>query len=204
MKKVLRFLLLSSISVFLIHCGQPRYETAVPRGLDKKFATYAYSKENSDLVVILDYEMALRRKGENYFPLSIKIANKNLLSLTLDRDSLTLIDVNSEVYFMPTVNELQANYDKLIPDHKFMSRTGLLADKMSTSFSFYRKAQSNFFPQTQGAGRIIDTVYIQNKGFMEDFIYFPMPLEGISGRVFILRIEAPELDFPFEIRFRIK
>ena len=204
MKKILPVLLLIGVSVLLIHCGKPRPETEIPGALDKKFSTYAYTKADSNLVVIVDYEMALHRKTENYFPLSIKVANKNLSSLTVDRDSLILEDMAGEVYFMPTINELQSNYDKLTPDGKFKSRTGLLADSLTTSFSFYRKAESNFFPQTPGAGRIIDTVFIQYKGYMEDFIYFPMPLEGIENRVFILRIEAPELDLPFEIRFMIK
>jgi len=36
---------------------------------------------------------------------------------------------------------------------------------------------------------------------MEDLIYFPMPSGGIEGKILKLRLEAPELEIPFEIRF---
>lgn len=68
-----------------------------------------------------------------------------LESLTLDRDSLILIDQNDDIYYMPDILELQRYYDKLVADHKFKIQTGLIGDQMLTSFSYYRKAESNFF-----------------------------------------------------------
>lgn len=201
MKRILYGVLFLFILTTIVGCSA--YRLKGPSGEERKFGAYAFIKENENLAVMVDIELTKRRKGENYFPLGVKIANKNLHSLTLDRDSLILVDENDDIYYMPDIVELQIYYDKLAADHKFKSQTGLLGDKMLTSFSYFRRAESNFFPQTQGAARIIDEVYIQNKGFMEDLIYFPMPPGGIVGKVFKLRVEAYGLDIPFEIRFRV-
>jgi len=167
----------------------------------RKFGTYSFIREDQDLAIIIDVELAKRRKNENYFPLGITIANKNLETLTLDRNSLILVGENDNIYYMPDVLELQIYYDKLAPDHKFKSQTGLMGDQLLTAFSYYRKAESNFFPQTQGAARIIDRVYIQKKGYMKDLIYFPTPPGGIKGKGFKLILNVPQLEIPFEIIF---
>ena len=169
----------------------------------RKIGMYSYLKEGKDLAVIVDLELTRRRKNENYFPVGVKIINKNLYSLTLDRDSLIVVDENDDIYYMADIWQLQKYYKKLTPDHKYESQTGILGARMVTGFSYFRRAMSNFFPQTSGAARVIDEVYVQNKGFMEDLIYFPMPPGGIEGKSFRLRIEARELEEPFEIRFNV-
>jgi len=169
----------------------------------RKFGFFSYIKENKDLALVVDTELARRRKDENYFPLGIKVANKNLDSLTIDREALILVDQDGTEYAMPDILELQENYDRLTADHKFKTQTGLIGDQVLTSFSYYRQAESNFFPQTQGAGYIINRVYIQKKGYMEDLIYFPMPPGGIEGKTLLLRLASPQLEVPFEIPFPI-
>jgi len=172
-------------------------------GLDKKFGAFSFIREDSNLVMIVDVELAKSRVDENFFPLGIKIANKKLESLIVDRKGLLLVDENDVVYYMPDILELQKSYDKLAPDHKFKIQTGLLGDRMVTSFSFYRQAESNFFPQTQGAARVIDSVYLQKNGFMEDLIYFPRPLGGIKGKRLRLRLDVFGYDQPFEVAFSV-
>jgi len=190
--------------VFLIGCVQPGIDLEGNQPEVTKFGAWAFKKENKDIVVIVDTELALRRKTEKYFPLSIKVANKNLESLVLDRESFFLIDENGKRYGLAAVDEIEQNYDKLTPDHKFKSQTGLMADQLQTGFELYQKADSNFFPQTQGAARVIDVVYIRWKGFMEDLIYFPMPDGGIEGKTLRIELDAVELKDPIDIPFLVK
>ncbi len=201
MKRIYYGVLVLFVLTLIVSCSAYRLKNLY--GEERKFGAFAFIKENDDMAVVVDIELTKRRKSENYFPLGVKIANKNIFSLTLDRDSLILVDENDDIYYMPGIVELQMYYNKLAPDHKFKSQIGLLGDKLLTSFSYYRKAESNFFPQTQGAARVLDKVFIQNKGYMEDLIYFPMPPGGIDGKVFKLRVEAFELEIPFEIRFKV-
>jgi len=162
-----------------------------------------FQGEDEHLIIVVDVELTRRRLEGKYFPLSIKVANKRLPSLTLTRNSFILIDDNRIPHYMPDIVELRKNYEMLTSDSRFRSQTGLLGDQLVTSFSYYRKAESHFFPQTAGAGRVIDEVYVRHRGYMEDLIYFPMPPGGIKGKVLILRIDAEEMEVPADIAFSV-
>ena len=123
-----------------------------------KVGSYSYMRQSRDLAIVVDVEMARKRTEEAYFPLGIKIANKRLGQVIVDRETLVLVDENGRIYPMPGVVELERNYDKLVPDHKFQSQTGIMGDTLLTGFSYYQKADSRFFPQVQGGGRVIDSV----------------------------------------------
>ncbi len=161
-------------------------------------------RQSRDLAIVVDVEMARKRTEEAYFPLGIKIANKRLGQVIVDRETLVLVDENGRIYPMPGVVELERNYDKLVPDHKFQSQTGIMGDTLLTGFSYYQKADSRFFPQVQGGGRVIDSVKIRAHGYLEDMIYFPMPEGGIKGRMLRLRLDVYELEKPFEIVFPVQ
>ena len=169
-----------------------------------KVGSYSYMRQSRDLAIVVDVEMARKRTEEAYFPLGIKIANKRLGQVIVDRETLVLVDENGRIYSMPGVVELERNYDKLVPDHKFQSQTGIMGDTLLTGFSYYQKADSRFFPQVQGGGRVIDSVKIRAHGYLEDMIYFPMPEGGIKGRMLRLRLDVYELEKPFEIVFPVQ
>ncbi len=169
-----------------------------------KVGTYSYMRQSRDIAIVVDVEMAQKRTEEPYFPLGIKIANKRLKQVVVDRETLVLVDDKDQVYVMPSVVELEQNYDKLVPDHKFQSQTGIMGDDLLTGFSYYQKASGHFFPQVQGGARTIDSVTIRAHGFMEDMVYFPMPAGGIKGKTLRLRLDVYELDEPFVIVFPVQ
>lgn len=88
------------ISLIFVSSATEKLERRTPSELDRKYGFFSYKKEDENLIMVIDVELAQRRKSENYFP------------------------------------------------------------------------------QTQGATKIIDWVYVQKKGYMEDLIYFPMPSGG--------------------------
>jgi len=173
-------------------------------GEASRAATFSYKWDDTNLAIVLDVELARRRTEEAYFPLGIKIANKRLNRIIIDRQTLFLIDEAGKVYSMPSVEELSLQYNKLTPDNKFKSQTGVLGDEMMTGFSMYRRAVGRLFPQTQGGGRTVDSIYIQRTGYMEDLIYFPMPEGGIRGKTLRLRLDAYELGKPLDVAFRVE
>jgi hypothetical protein len=196
------FFLVFSIAL-LIACGGYDVNDESSSGGDGNYAGSYFQGEDEHIIVAVDVELTRLRLEEKYFPLSVKVANKRLPSLTLTRNSFIFIDENRIPYYMPDIKELQKNYDKLTPDSKFRSQTGLLRDQMPTSFTYYRRADSNFFPAVAGGGRVINEVYVRQRGFMEDMIYFPMPPDGITGKVVILRVDAEELEVPADIAFSV-
>ena len=91
MKKTIHLIVLVLVLGLMFGCasiGKREY------GPERRYGSFAVIKENKDVIVVVDVELAQRRKTENYFPLGIKVANKNLSSLTLDRESFVLIDEN--------------------------------------------------------------------------------------------------------------
>ena len=173
-------------------------------GEASRAATFSYKWEDTKLAIVLDVELARRRTEEAYFPLGIKIANKRLNRIIVDRETLFLVDENGTVYPMPSVEELSLQYNKLVPDNKFKSQTGVLGDEMMTGFTMYRKAVGRLFPQTQGGGRTVDSIYVQKNGYMEDLVYFPMPEGGIKGKTLRLRLDVYELGKPLDVAFRVE
>ena len=204
MKKALAGVFLAFFALTFFGDMTPGWSALSSSQETTKFAAFSYKRETRELIMIADTELARRRVNEKYFPLGIKIANKRLDGFIVSRDTLFLVDENGNVYSMPDILELQKNYKQLAPDHKFKSQTGVLGDDLLTSFSYFQKAPSNFFPQTQGAARVIDSVYVRTNGYMEDTIYFPMPSGGIQGKVMRLRLDVPELQAPFEITFVVE
>jgi len=196
------FLLFLSVSL-LIFCGGYDVSDESSTGEGERAGGFIYQGEDENIIVVVDVELTRRRLEEKYFPLSIKVANKRLPSLTLTRNSFILIDESKIPHYMVDIGELQKNYEMLASDSRFRSQTGLLADQVVRSFSYYRKAESNFFPKAAGAARVIDSVYVRQRGYMEDLIYFPMPPGGIQGKVLILRIDAEELELPADIAFSV-
>jgi hypothetical protein len=172
-------------------------------GEASRTASFSYTWQDPNLAIIVDVELARRRAEEPYFPLGIKIANKRLKRIIVDRETLFLVDEADAVYPMPSVEELSLQYDKLTPDNKFKSQTGILGDQIMTGFSYFRKAEGRLFPQTQGGGRTVRTIYVQTKGYMEDLVYFPMPAGGIKGKTLRLRLDVFELGKPLDVAFRI-
>jgi hypothetical protein len=173
-------------------------------GEASKTAVFDYTWQDTNLAIIVDVELARRRADEPYFPLGIKIANKRLRKIIVDRETLFLVDDMETVYRMPSVEELSLQYHQLTPDNKFKSQTGVLGDQIMTGFSYYRRAEGRLFPQTQGGGRTVDSIYVQTNGYMEDLVYFPMPKGGIRGKTLRLRLDVYELGKPLDVSFRVE
>ncbi len=202
MKQKLPAAILFGLAVLASGCAT--VHPAGTGGEASRAAAFSYEWADRNLAIVLDVELARRRTEEPYFPLGIKIANKRLNRIIVDRETLVLVDEKGAVYPMPSIEELSLQYDKLTPDNKFKSQTGVLGDQMMTGFSMYRKAVGRLFPQTQGGGRTVDAIYVQQNGYMEDLVYFPMPEGGIKGKTLRLRLDVYELGKPLEVAFRVE
>ena len=170
------------------------------KGLDRKLSTFAYEEEGEIITLIVDTWSARDRDPQAYMPLEIAVANTGVRSLTLSRESFTLIDSDGNRYPMASPRELIEGYEFLDFDRNLAELEGIVVNK----FSAFRRYISNFSP-IQGTGRVIvDKTHVPKFGYIIDFIYFPRPVTGILNQKFELFLDAPQLEDPVFVRFEVK
>lgn len=204
MKTILSIFCFMLAAMLVVACGTQEVETDLPAGLDQKYSAYAYKAENRESALIVDYEVARLRKGERYFPLDVMIANKKLPAMTVTRDSLILIDSTGKFYNMATIDEIQDDYKKLLADSNLKYSTFESEQQALTSFSYFERQRSNFFPLQAGGARVTERVILRPRGYIDDRLYFPMPDTGVDRQKLTLRLVAAELEEPIEVVFTVK
>ena len=169
-------------------------------GLDKKLSTFAYIEEGDLVTLIVDAWAARTRDDAAYVPLEIAVANKKLRTLTLSRESFTLIDSEGNRYPMASPSEIISGYDFLDFDRNLSELPGILFNK----FAAFTRYDSNFSPERAAGRVVIDKTHVPRFGYIIDFIYFPKPVTGVLNQEFELFLDAPQLEDPVFVRFKIE
>ena len=204
-------LMLLFLGLGLASCA-PRFSESQTRrspeaARTRKAGSYFFLAESRSVSLMVDVELARMRRTENYLPLVIMLANKDLYELSLDRDSLLLLDPNEDAYLMPGFQEINTSYDKFSFDARYYAFQAAAGNDALTSFSFFRKERCSFYPHPYKDSilqdALVESVHLPQKSFIKDLIYFPMPKTGVSGQRFRLRLLSPELEVPFEMEFFI-
>ncbi len=169
-------------------------------GLDRKLSTFAYIEEGDLITLIVDTWAARDRDEQAYLPLEVAVANTGVRSLTLSRESFTLIDGQGNRYPMATPAELIEGYDFLDFDRNLSEVEGIV----NARFAAFTRFASNFSPQRAAGGVIVDRTHVPRFGYIIDFIYFPKPVTGILGQRFELFLDAPQLADPVFVRFEVR
>jgi len=172
-------------------------------GLNKKLTYYTWIEEGKLLAFIVGTRPTRYREAEQYIPLEIAIANRGLGRLTLTRESFTLIDEDGNRYPCAAPDELLAGYKYLDLDRndQLAEMSGIVFDR----FAAFTRWESNFSPtRTFRRGTVYDRVVLPKYGYLIDFVYFPMPENGIRNKRFDLFLEAPELEDPVFVTFVVQ
>ncbi len=173
--------------------GQPFTE------LDPKYDRFTYTLESDRILVGVTTFVARYREKDEYLPLEIGVANKKLKKLTLTRDSFTLIDELGNEYPLTSPEELLENYRKQSVD----LRIAHIIHISRSLFGGLSSVDSNFQPNRPGHSLVWDKVELPRTYFMIDVLYFKRPVTGIKGKKFELRVSAPELEEPIQVRFMV-
>ena len=198
MKKTLLWLSVLGVFVFLM----TEYTTAIgnlAEELDPKYDQFTYVVEGDSVAVGIASYVARYREKEEYMPLEIGVANKMLDKLTLTRNSFILIDEQGNEYSLTPVAELLENYHKQEADLKLSHITQISRDL----FGGLDQVESNFQPGRVRDKLVMDKVELPKWFYMIDMLYFQHPATGIKGKKFEFRINAPELEQPVQVRFRV-
>ena len=81
--------------------------------------------ENDAGKVWANLTLTLQRTAEPYLPMVVAVENMSSSSITIDRQSFWLSDLDDIFYFMPTVKEVRKNYDKIVMDYRMVSYAGI-------------------------------------------------------------------------------
>jgi hypothetical protein len=172
-------------------------------GLDRKLSTFAHVEDGELVTFAVDFKAARDRQAAPYVPLEIAVANKGLKSLTLSRESFTLVDANGRRYPMATASELLEGYDMLDFDHSFDELEGILFNR----FAAFNRYPSRFSP-TRTAGDLSnivqDRIALPKFGYIIDLVHFPRPAGELRGQPLELFLDAPELEEPVFLKFEIR
>ena len=155
--------------------------------LDRKLSTFAFIEDGDLVTFIVDTRAARFRDESAYMPVEICIANRRLRTLSLTRESFTLIDEEGNRYPAAGPQELIERYKYLDIDRSgFAELEGIVFNK----FAAFHRYPSKFSPTREGNfGKVLaggselvrDRINLPKFGYLLDFIYFPRPSDGLMG-----------------------
>jgi hypothetical protein len=167
--------------------------------IDPKFALSSYIEEGKSVAFIVGARPAGIVSGEGYMPLEIGVVNKGMGVLHLTAESFTLVDEEGNRYPVVSSVELYREYRRVDTDRKL----GEIFPIMRGKYETFDVVPSNFTPSFNFPVEL-PTPVLNRYTMMYDLIYFPRPEGGIRGKRFELFMNAPELENPVFVQFRVK
>ncbi len=157
--------------------------------------------ENDFGKVWANTSLTLQRTNEPYLPIAVAVENKGVKSVSLDRSSFFLTDLDGIVYVMPTVKEQRKNYSKTVIDYRMVSYAGIPWEGWRWN---RRLEDANFFPNLRASSgnTTKDRVTLRQRHAMVDLLYFERPRNLSMNRPFFLDIH-PKKGWEIPIRLRI-
>ncbi len=200
-----RSILATLAAAGVVACGlAPATAPRKAPNTDYKLSTFAFLEEGDLVSFIVDARTTRDREKEAYIPFEILVANRGeLKSLTVTRESFTLVDAEGNRYPCVGPRDLLEGYEYL----DFDRRLGELAGIVVNRFGVYTRYPSLFSPVRDplaalvGSSIVKDTVSLPVFSYFIDFVYFPKPKTGVLGKRFEMFLEAPELKDPVFVKF---
>ena len=163
---------------------------------------FLFIAENEDGKVWANVTLTIQRAAEPYLPMVVAVENQAKKSVTLDRESFWLSDLDDIVYIVPSVKEVRKNYDKTVMDYRTVSYAGIPWENWRYT---RRLERSNFFPdlRASSAGNtVLDRVTLRQRHAMVSLFYFEKPRNLQPGKPFFLVVQ-PKKGWEIPIRMRI-
>ncbi len=176
-------------------------------GFSPRLNRFTYIEEGKLVSFAADTEATIQREKQKFIPVGVGIANLGLdKSLTLGRESFTLVDDQGKKYSLATVQEARSLAGLQTFDLKLSEN---FIGVLDTRFITFPDVPMVFFPvQSTEAyprrGIVRDRVELPLRTWAWDILYFPHPEGKLKGRKYELWLDAPELKEPVFVRFAVK
>jgi len=163
---------------------------------------FLFIAENENGKVWANVTLTLQRTAEPYLPMVVAVENHAKKSITLDRESFWLSDLDDIVYIVPSVKEVRKNYSKTVMDYKTISYAGIPWENWRWT---RRLERSNFFPDLRASASgntVLDRVTLRQRHAMVSLFYFEKPRTLAPGKPFFL-VVRPKKGWEIPIRMRL-
>ena len=159
-----------------------------------------WREKASRVVVVLDAQTASLRAGAPFVPVPVAVGvEAKGPTLRLTPESFSLVDSAGRARGPAAYEALQASYGKLEADREFLETRHLtLGERFATAV----RVPSDFYPPLSARRTRALRVELGPRTWFRTILYFPAPSAGLSG-VLTLRLDAPGLPRPIEVRFRL-
>jgi hypothetical protein len=174
-------------------------EIAAGGNLDDKLAHSTWIVDG-DVTLIASSRATRFRLKQAFVPVEIAIVNRGMKSLSLTRESFSLVDARGNRFPAVGGKELEKGYKGSVDldRERFTEAAPIVFGK----YPSYSHIPSNFSPGFSNA-IARDRVFLPRFSYIVDFLYFPAPSSYTLGEPLELRVSAPELSDPVFIRFSV-
>ena len=160
------------------------------------FATFREQGER--LTVIVDAYPASLREAAAFIPVPIAVGLMGRGGpVRFHEESFTLVDASGREFPLASYSGLIANYPQRTFDATLLKQWPIVT---GGQFESMTEATSRFFP-APGAETRTELVELSPFTWFRDVLYFPRPAD-MHG-VLTLKIRAPGLEHPAELRFQV-
>jgi hypothetical protein len=183
-------------SAVVLSCAT-RATSSAQAVVDPKFSLSSYIEDGSLVALIVGTRPTGHRASKAYIPFEVAIVNKGLESLTLTRESFTLVDEEGNEY--PTVGreELSSGYGSIDLDRQL----GEIPEVVRGRYQSYAQVPSVLTPSFDKP--MERKLSLHRFSYALDFLYFPTPPTGVAGRRFSVFVRAPELAEPVFVKVQV-
>jgi hypothetical protein len=194
---------LLALSCSMLGCAPTlqRQSAIVAAGnLDAKLASTTWIADGEQVALVVSTKATRFRLGLAYVPIEVAVVNRGLKSLSLTRESFSLVDGQGARYPLAGRKELGEGYHASVDvDRRKFSEAAPIVTGKYQSFS---RVPSNFSPGFDNA-IALDRVFLPRYSYLLDFLYFPTPGGYAPGAPLELQVTAPELENPIFVRFTV-
>ncbi len=179
---------------------QPESVRVTSGNLDPTLALSTWIEDGEQVALIVSTRATRYRLKLAYVPIEVAVVNRGLKSLSLTRESFTLVDVRGHRYPLAGRKELATGYRGSVDVDRrnFTEAAPIVFGK----FQSFIRVPSNFSPGFDDS-IALDRVFLPRLSYVLDFLYFPKPEGYVQGEPLELDLAAPELENVVFVRFTV-
>ena len=160
----------------------------------------SYIERGKLLTVVVGTRPTRIRDEAKFMPLEIAVANNGMESLTVTRESFTLVNGDgSKRYSVVSAEELRDTDYNVDVDR----RLGEVLPVMNDKYTNYERVASNLSPSFDAPSER-SPVRLSRFSWLYDYIYFPWPEGGVEEQSFDLLFKTREMENPVVVRFAVE